>query len=601
MARSALGSMDPLSAVCVALSWKEAAMLNPVSCYRIARWLHLRHVPLLPRFLVRLCVLIFHCYIPCTVEIGDGFEVGYWGMGVVLHPRVKIGRNVFVSNGVTIGGRNEQVGVPRIGDSVFIATGAKVLGDITIGEGSVIGANAVVIRDVPPRSIAVGVPARISRENIDVHAYTGWPKRSVSDVRQSPNSNMASSNLPLLRVFHMAGSLEMGGSEHQMVEIACRQKARGYEIAVGCLSQKGALLSALGQAGITVTEFSPNGGLFSPAGVRQVFRLASFLRRHRFDVFQAHDLYSTLLGVPAARLARVPVTISSRRDLASWWWYTRRNRWILRHIQNLSTRVIANSQAVQDFLVQKDGFDLRRIRVVRNGVDYERFASVSSDREKLFPGLRVEDKLIAVVANMNVKTKGHAELIAAGTEICREFPEAKFLFIGDGAERPHLERMVQELGLRDHFLFLGRRGDVPNILPCCNLFVLPSWAEGLPNSVLEAMAAGVPVVATRVGGIPEIIEDGVGGLLVPARDSPALALAIAQIFRDPKRAEGFAQAARKRASTEFSYERLLAELGHLYCEGLAERTAAGRPPKRDRTMRDRQPNCDEYRSEDGAF
>jgi glycosyltransferase involved in cell wall biosynthesis/serine acetyltransferase len=549
-------------------------MLNPPFYHRVARWLNLRHVPLLPQFLVRFCG-IFHRYTPGTVEMGDGFAVGYGGLGIVVHPRVKIGRNVFVSNGVTIGGRKEQTGVPRIEDSVFIATEATVLGDTTIGEGSVIGTSAVVIRDVPPRSIAAGAPARISRENIDVHNYAGWIKRSMSDVRRSPNPNMVSSNPPPLRVFHMADSLEMGGSEHQMVEVACRQKARGYEITVGCLSKKGILLSVLGQAGITVTEFNPNGGLFSPAGVRQVLRLASFLRRHRFDVFQAHDLYSTLLGVPAARLARVPVTFSSRRDLASWWWYTRRNRWILRHVQSFSTRVIANSQAVQDFLIQKDGFDPGRIRVVRNAVDFERFASVPSDREKLFAGLHREDKLIAVVANMNFKTKGHAELIVAGTEICREFPEAKFLFIGDGAERPHLERTVEELGLRDHFLFLGRRGDVPNILACCDLFVLPSWAEGLPNSVLEAMAAGVPVVATQVGGIPEIIEDGVGGLLVPARDSRALALAIVQIFRDPKRAAGFAQVAQKRASAEFSYERLLAELGHLYCEGLAEPRRTG--------------------------
>jgi serine O-acetyltransferase len=151
-------------------------MFNPVTYYRLARWLHLRGIPLLPRIIEKLNFLVFHCYIPYQAEIGEGFEVGYWGVGVVIHPRVRMGRNVFVSNGVTIGGRNELPNVPRIEDNVFIATGAKVLGDVTIGQGSIIGANAVVIRSVPPRCIAVGVPARISRENINVHDYTGWPK-----------------------------------------------------------------------------------------------------------------------------------------------------------------------------------------------------------------------------------------------------------------------------------------------------------------------------------------------------------------------------------------------------------------------------------------
>jgi glycosyltransferase involved in cell wall biosynthesis/serine acetyltransferase len=566
-------------------------MFNPVPFYRVARWLYLRRVPFVPRILGRLCVLIFHCYIPCTVEIGEGFEVGYWGMGVIIHPRVKIGRNVFVSNGVTIGGRNEQPEVPRIDDNVYIATGAKVLGNITIGTGSVIGANAVVIRNVPPRSIAVGVPARISREDINSHDYTGWPRHSADDGVRSNSPKAISANRPQLRVFHMANSLETGGSEHQMVEIACRQKARGQEITVGCLSRKGPLLDVLAQAGIGVSEFNPEGRLVGLAGIRQIIRLTVFLRRHRVDVFQSHDLYSTLLGVPAAWLARVPVIISSRRDLASWWWYTRRNRRILRHIQNFSSRIIANSQAVEDFLVREDGFDRRQICVVRNGVDFKRFANASGDREKLFPNLGREDRLIAVVANMNVKSKGHSDLIAAGQEICQEFPGAKFLCIGDGIERRELERTVEELRLRNHFLFLGRRDDVPNILACCDLFVLPSWAEGLPNSVLEAMAAGVPVVATRVGGIPEIIADGVGGLLVPAQDSRALAAAIAQLLRDPQRAQRFAEVAQERARTEFSYERLLAALDRLYRESFPETGL----------ILDSHRNRDEYQREDGAF
>ncbi len=275
------------------------------------------------------------------------------------------------------------------------------------------------------------------------------------------------------------------------------------------------------------------------------------------------------MGVPAAWLARVPVILSCRRDLSHWWWYTPRRRRFLRHIQNRSTYVIANSQAVRDFLVEKDGFDSNLIRVIRNGVDLERFTNVRPDRQELFPQLKAESQLIAVVANMNVETKGHTDLIRAAAEVSREFRDAKFLLVGDGAERTRLEVMTAELGLSKTVLFLGRRNDVPNLLACCDLFVLPSWAEGLPNSVLEAMAAGLPIVATRVGGTPEIIEAGVSGLLVSPRDSHALAVAISRLLGNKGFAKELGRSAQEHARAEFGFDRLLSELDSLYARSSA--------------------------------
>jgi glycosyltransferase involved in cell wall biosynthesis len=333
---------------------------------------------------------------------------------------------------------------------------------------------------------------------------------------------------------------------------------------VGCLSTKGSLIEVLRRAGIPAIEFSPKGALLRPRGIFQLLRLTWFFATHRFHVVQTHDLYSTLLGVPAAWLARVPVILSCRRDLSHWWWYTARNRRILRHIQNRSTYVIANSQAVRDFLVEMDGFDPNLIRVIRNGVDLERFATVRPDRERLFPHLGTQNQLISVVANMNVEAKGHSDLIRAAAEVSREFGDATFLLIGDGVERTRLEAMTAELGLSRTVLFLGRRIDVPSILACSDLFILPSWAEGLPNSVLEAMAAGLPVVATRVGGIPEVIDNGVSGLLVAPRDSHALAMAVLQILRNKGLAKQLGRSARERVRLQFSFERLLSELDSLY-------------------------------------
>lgn len=542
-------------------------MLNPLPYYRLARWLYVHRVPLLPRIIQRLNVFVFHCYIPYTVEIGEGFGLGYWGLGVVIHPRTRIGCNVFVAQCVTIGGRGQREGVPRIENNVFIAAGAKVLGDIVVGEGSVIGANAVVVRSVPPRTIVGGVPARIIRNNVNVYDYTGWPPSyPPKSAPTSSRSNGLSAGYSSPRILHFIESLSLGGTETQMATVARLQSGGGYQVVVGCLSAQGPLLKVLEEANIPTVAFDPQGSLLSPRGLRQMVRFAWFLHRQRFDVVQTHELYSNLIGVPAAWLARVPVIVSSRRDLGHWWWYTVRNRRILRCIQNRSNVVIANSGAVRDYLINEDGFSPTCVRVVRNGVEVEPFLKAHADRNLLFPFLSREDKLVAVVANMNIQGKGHSDLIEAARAICSAFPYARFLLIGDGRERAGLEKVVTEHGLGNNILFLGHRNDVPDVLSCCDLSVLPSWAEGMPNAVLESMAAGLPVIATRVGGTPEIIEDGTSGLLVPPRSPQALADAILRVLRDPELARRLAVAGRERVLTCFSFDRVLRELRELYEE-----------------------------------
>jgi glycosyltransferase involved in cell wall biosynthesis len=162
------------------------------------------------------------------------------------------------------------------------------------------------------------------------------------------------------------------------------------------------------------------------------------------------------------------------------------------------------------------------------------------------------------------RVKGHACLIAAACNVCRILPNAVFVLIGDGEERPKLEEQIREAGLESNFVFLGRRSDVPELLACCDLSVLPSEAEGLPNSVLEAMAAGLPVIATCVGGNPEIIVDGINGLLVPPQDEQALAEAILRILQDAHLGRRLSQAGQERVRAKFGFDRLLAELKQLY-------------------------------------
>ena len=397
----------------------------------------------------------------------------------------------------------------------------------------------------------------------------GMPSTPVADRV----SNSAAVQPPAGRrrkVFYLVDSLNVGGTETQAVELALRLPVSEYEVTMGCLRAEGPLLEKLRGSAVNVREFHPSGGLDSAAGLYELIKLAGYLRRERFRVVHTHDLWSNLLGVPAARLARVPAIVSSRRDLAHFDWYQGKRRHWLRRIQNLSGVVLANATPIRDALISEDRFAPEKLRVIHNGVDTEKFQRAQRDRARLFPDVGNE-MLVVLVGNMHSDVKGHPWLIAAAPTVVREFPEVRFVFAGDGELRPTFAAQVAQLGLESTFKFLGRRSDIPEILASCDLAVLPSRAEGLPNAVLEYMAAGLPTIASRVGGMAELIQDGVTGLLVPAEDANALAGALLQFLRDPEQARQIANNGQRFAVENFSFERLIREIDELYAELLERR------------------------------
>jgi glycosyltransferase involved in cell wall biosynthesis len=167
---------------------------------------------------------------------------------------------------------------------------------------------------------------------------------------------------------------------------------------------------------------------------------------------------------------------------------------------------------------------------------------------------------------MHTDVKGHPSLIEAAPKILAEFLDTRFVLVGDGAARKEFESRVAKLGVDKSFLFLGRRDDVPEILACCDIAVLPSRAEGLPNAVLEYLAAGLPTIATNVGGNAEILKHGVTGLLVPPGDSDALASALLALLRSPALATQIAANGNKYVQENFSFGRLVKQIEDLYSE-----------------------------------
>jgi|SRR5579863_217074 len=404
-------------------------------------------------------------------------------------------------------------------------------------------------------------PNRVSRADQDQD--TAVLSRARAQTDDVPASR------PRRKVFYLLDSLNVGGTETQAVELALRLDPSKYEVTLGCLRARGPLLERLQGSSVTVVEFYPQGGLDSVRGVYQLLRLAAFLRRGRFAIVHTHDMWSNLMGVPAAYLARVSVIISSRRDLSHFDWYKRKGAW-MRRIQNLSEAVLTNADAIRTGLIADDHFAPAKVRVVHNGVDLERFCRKPGLRSQLFPGTE-QNQLAVLVGNMHSDVKGHPWLIAAAPAIVREFPGVRFVFAGDGEQRKAFEQQAARLGLETNFLFLGRRNDIPEVLACCDIAMLPSRAEGLPNAVLEYLAAGLPVVASKVGGNVEIVRDGTTGLLVPPEDSDALAAALLRLLRDPELARKLAQEGHRFVEQNFSFERLIADVDGLYSELLQQR------------------------------
>jgi L-malate glycosyltransferase len=370
---------------------------------------------------------------------------------------------------------------------------------------------------------------------------------------------------PVRRVFFLVDSLQIGGTETQAVELALRLNPARYAVTLGCLRLRGPLLAKLEGSAVSLMEWHARGGVNSPSGIYQILRLARFLRRGGFHVVHTHDLWSNLLGIPAARLARVPVVISSRRDLGHLSWYTPRRRRILRRLQSLSSAVLVNSGQIREQLVREDGFPPQFVRVVHNGIDLDRFSALVPDRQRFFPGLET-NTLIVTIGNMHSDVKGHPTLIEAARDICSKFPHVRFVLIGDGRRRAEVESKVVDLGLEQKVLLLGSRQDVPELLVCCDIAVLPSRAEGFSNALLEYMAVGLPIVATRVGGNVEIIQHRTNGLLVSPDDPADLVGAISCLLENPSLASQLGIAARERVRRCFGLEQLTTNVDALYTE-----------------------------------
>jgi glycosyltransferase involved in cell wall biosynthesis len=271
-----------------------------------------------------------------------------------------------------------------------------------------------------------------------------------------------------------------------------------------------------------------------------------------------------VLGLIAALHLGLPI-ISVSRGWTAHTWKVRFNERLDRVVLRFMDRVACVSEA-QAAKVRHAGVRAERVRVIHNSIDTRRFAVVGRGHEalqSLFPTAR--EQIVIGVGRLSPE-KGFDQLIEAAALVVPHYPDVGFVLVGDGPERERLARLISNANLQDRFILSGFRSDVDALIPGANILAQSSHTEGLPNVVLEACAAGIPVVATDVGGTREVIRDGYNGFLVPAGKPEALAARLLDLLRSPDRRRSMGMSGRQVVADEFSFERQSAEYMALFDE-----------------------------------
>lgn len=387
-----------------------------------------------------------------------------------------------------------------------------------------------------------------------------------------------------LNVMHIIGNLDIGGAQEVVRTLVEFLLASGSCQPVVCTFKDGPLRQEIEQVGVKV-EVLPQrryGVVALPLFIMDMVRiwksLAELVKRYDVDVVQTHLLASldflVLLLLYTTDLRVVLWTFHNVRfELTAamlprhkWLLLPKRysHRLLYRLASHLVSGFIAVSDEVKEAMIETIGPIQDKIVVVDNGVDVRRYGRPVDRvaiRHQL--GLEANTRLIAVVATLK-EQKGHRYLIEAMAVIVPRHPDLHVLFIGDGELREELQVQVERLNLGHHIYFLGSRSDVPQLLAACDLFVLPSLWEGLSMALLEAMATGLPIVATEVSGTVQVLVPNETGILVPPGEPGRLTHAIERLMSDPERAQAMGAAARRRVAAEFSAQKQAGEHLALY-------------------------------------
>jgi glycosyltransferase involved in cell wall biosynthesis len=364
-----------------------------------------------------------------------------------------------------------------------------------------------------------------------------------------------------LKILHLISSTGLYGAERFVIVLSIALKSREFHPIIGVIKNQH-------NPNTDIADLALHNGLdtvifpcFRQFDLRLIFLIRSYIEQNKIKLIHCHNYKSNFFGILAARKCLPKVTTNHNWLKNSW----RNNIYCLLDsllIRNFD-KIIAVSDKIKDEMIVK-GIPEKKIQVVNNGIDLERFRE-----EKKPKKIRKEfcftnnEFIIGTIGNLN-REKGHFYLIEAAKIIVRNFSNVKFLIIGDGNLKKKLSSQVNKYGLKNKFFFTGYRSDIPELLSIIDIFILPSINEGLPMVLLEAMAAKKPIIATRVGAVPKVIDNNLNGILVNARNSSELAIAISKIIKNPSKGEKMARNALQKVKFEFSSEILCDKYVNIY-------------------------------------
>ena len=369
------------------------------------------------------------------------------------------------------------------------------------------------------------------------------------------------SNAAPIHVCHLIQGLGVGGMETMLVNMIAHLDSSRFKTSICCFDRLGPLADEVNAAAVEVTLVQRDRGF----DWRYPKKLSEYLKHRNIDVLHLHNPTAFFYGTLAGKLARVSCIVYTEhgRDFSMGWKVKLVHRWIAK----LVDRIVVVAEHGRRVLCEEEGIDEGKVELIYNGIDGHRFDRVNysgkAKEVRQHLGLACSTKVVGVVGRL-AHIKNHAVLLRAMTKVVQEIDDVALLLVGDGPLRSDIEAMISEHNLGRYVKILGTRSDIPELLSIFDLFVLPSFSEGLSLTLIEACAAGVPIVATRVGGNEEVVVDQQNGLTVPSDDADAMAKAIIHVLSNMERAHQMGTIGRKRFQDTFTLETMVQRYQNLY-------------------------------------
>ncbi len=355
-----------------------------------------------------------------------------------------------------------------------------------------------------------------------------------------------------MRILHTEWSDGLGGQERRILAEAAGLSRRGHYVAIACREHADIRREAL-KLGIDIHTF-PMRKFYDIPSIMQMTR---FLKNNRFDVANTHSGVDSWIGGIAAKITNVPVLVRTRHLNIPL------KRSLLNFVHYLPDVYITCGDNMRNNLVNNCGFPADRVVSIPTGAGMEFFDVRKNKEAKLKYGLNMDSIVISNVGILR-SVKGHEVTLSSVKKVIDAFPNAKYLIVGEGPARERLEKMSKDLGIARHVVFTGFIENIPEIYSFTDVAVLSSWSEGFPQSILQAMASNVPVVATKVGGVPEVVFHEKTGLLIELGDHEGLAKEIIRILNKPDEALRFAANAKELVLKEHSVNHMIDKIEGLY-------------------------------------